>query len=115
MPPTKSWSLPKQFNVCALLLVPFSFYLFFADITLPSRSEWDTCATHVIVEEAGGFVLRYDGSGERGMAGIAPLLEGAAGASEDAEGSRVGDLRLSYNKSDLSSPHCLFLGRCEAI
>lgn len=87
-------------------------------LSMPKRvfisSEWDTCATHVIVEQAGGTVLRYDGSGERGLADIALLLEGTAEGSTDAGGSCFGDLRLAYNKADLSSPYCLFLGNCTA-
>ena len=87
---------------------------------LPSCSEWDTCATHVIVEEAGGFVLRCDGSGEQGMAGVSLLVQGAARSSTAAAAvsvaaeSRPGDLHLSYNKIQLSSPHCVFLGNCSA-
>ena len=89
----------------------------------PSRSEWDTCATHVIVEEAGGFVLRCDSSGEQGMAGVSLLLQGAARASTAATPaaaaavaveSGLDDLHLSYNKAQLSSPHCFFLGNCSA-
>lgn len=83
-----------------------------------SRSEWDTCATHVIVEEAGGYVLRCNSVGEQGMAGVSLLLQGAARPSTAAAAvvaveSRL-DLYLSYNKKQLSSPHCFFLGNCSA-
>ncbi|CAM9306722.1 unnamed protein product [Laminaria digitata] len=98
---------------------------------LYSTSEWDTCATHVIVEEAGGSVLRYDGSGEQGMAGVSLLLQqaavrraliaaaaatavttAAAAAAAVAAEPPVDEIQLSYNKIQLSSPHCVFLGNC---
>ncbi|CAN0310262.1 unnamed protein product, partial [Ectocarpus fasciculatus] len=106
---------------------------------LYSTSEWDTCAPQVLVEEAGGVVLPLDGTGEVGMTEVAALLlmraesapaaaaasaESAAasgGASGGTKASPTGggggghggsDLRLSYNKADLSSPQCVFLGRC---
>lgn len=103
--------------------------------------EWDTCAPQIIVEEAGGSVLRYDGSGEGGMSEVAALLRasgekdaktapaGTASAGGGGAGAAVGEgkrsespasstpdsrLVLSYNKADLSSPRCMFLGRCSA-
>lgn len=100
---------------------------------LYSTSEWDTCAPQVLVEEAGGVVLPLDGTGEVGMADVAALLlllraenapaaaassaESAAAGGEASVGTKAsptgsGELRLSYNKADLSSPRCVFLGRC---
>lgn len=88
---------------------------------LLSDSEWDTCAPHVIVEQAGGYVLSYEGSGERGIADVVPLLRqdavsgggGDGGDSrDDARTPRLDAARLSYNKEDLSSPRCLFVGNC---
>lgn len=77
----------------------------------PTR--WDTCAPQIIVEEAGGVVLPFSGSGEGGMEDVAALLLARDTAGTPPSSSSVGgDLRLSYNKADLSSPPCLFLGRC---
>ncbi|CAN0224105.1 unnamed protein product [Ectocarpus sp. 12 AP-2014] len=96
-------------------------------------SEWDTCAPQVLVEEAGGVVLPLDGTGDVGMADVAALhlllrVEKAPAAAADSAESAVaggdasvgtkssptrsGELHLSYNKADLSSPRCVFLGRC---
>ena len=81
--------------------------------TDPTR--WDTCAPQIIVEEAGGIVLPFSGSGEGGMADVEALLLSRDKAGEQRSSPIVGgDLRLSYNKEDLSSPNCLFLGRCSA-
>lgn len=83
-----------------------------AAVLCSDSTRWDTCAPHVIVEEAGGSVFPLEASGEGGMAHVAALL-----ASRNLEGaspsSTLGDaLRLSYNKPDLSSPCCVFVGRC---
>lgn len=76
------------------------------------QTRWDTCAPQIIVEEAGGVVLPFSGSGEGGMADVeALLLSRDAGGTPPSSSSVGGDLRLSYNKPDLASPHCLFLGR----
>lgn len=82
-------------------------------------SEWDTCATHAIIEEAGGAAVRYDGTGDRGMADVVSSLrdekKAATAESEqrcDGASGFGGDLRLRYNKQSLSSPQCLFIGRC---
>lgn len=76
------------------------------------RSEWDTCAAQIIVEEAGGSVIRYENPETQGMPGVSLLLGGLAGAAVDQGAACRSELRLSYNKEDLSSPHCLFLGGC---
>lgn len=78
--------------------------------TNPTR--WDTCAPQIIVEEAGGVVLPFSGSGEGGMADAEALLRSRDAAGTLPSSSVGGDLHLSYNKADLSSPNCLFLGRC---
>lgn len=111
-----------------------------------STSEWDTCAPHIIVEEAGGTVLPYDGLGSAGMAGVAELLlsrDAAAARAAAATAAAAGDaststagasagaaalgdaggaspsssrvdnslLSISYNKPDLLSPPCVYLGQ----
>lgn len=90
------------------MAVPTSTSIFRTD---PTR--WDTCAPQIIVEEAGGVVLSFSGSGEGGMADVeALLLSRDATGTSPSSSSVGGDLRLSYNKPDLLSPHCLFLGGC---
>lgn len=98
------------FTMVAAVVVVCSAVLTYILCSVSTR--WDTCAPHVIVEEAGGSVFPFDASGEGGMANVAALLasKNAGGASPS---SSLGDvLRLAYNKPDLSSPSCVFLGRC---
>ena len=58
-------------------------------------------------------MLPFSGSGEGGMADVEALLLSRDEAGTPPSSSSVGgDHCLSYNKADLSSPNCLFLGRC---
>ncbi|CAM9741157.1 unnamed protein product [Ascophyllum nodosum] len=87
-------------------------------------SEWDTCASHIIVKESGGALVRCTGSFERGMTDIAPFLQRAANVTSTSTAAQgdtvhersytVHDLRVVYNKPDLASPRCIFLGSCDA-
>ncbi|CAM9537042.1 unnamed protein product, partial [Sphacelaria rigidula] len=112
---------PKTFSIGSAALKALAVATGEADVfpCFYITSEWDTCATHAIIEEAGGAVLRYDGVGDGGMADIASALQHEKRAAT-AESARQcdrssgfgGDLRLCYNKPSLSSPQCLFIGRC---
>lgn len=93
------------------------FYPFNLMLPISTFSEWDTCAGHVIVEESGGAIIRCTGVFERGMADVATLLQRAASCTattvRPAEDQCL-DLRVVYNKEDLASPRCIFLGSCDA-
>lgn len=79
-------------------------------------------------------MLRYDGTGERGMTDIGAAASGLQQKQEQHGGGEgtcdntlteqgqhssgstgIGgrdSLKISYNKENLASPHCVFMGRC---
>lgn len=74
------------------------------------RSEWDTCATQVIVEEAGGSVVRFEGEETRGLMGAGALQQPVTD-SNGQERNIESKFKLGYNKENLANPSCLFLGK----
>lgn len=68
------------------------------------------------MEESGGAIIQCTGPLERGM-DIRILLQRAAASGTVSVGrveDQYIDLRVVYNKEDLASPRCIFLGRCDA-